>query len=445
MSLIDPPAAAPRLRPVRRVYRWYVVGVLVLAYTFSYVDRTILTLLVKPIRQSLAISDTQVSLLHGLAFAIFYTVLGIPIARLADSSNRVRLIAVGIAVWSCMTSLCGVARSLGQLFVARIGVGVGEATLGPAAYSLLSDYFRGPALTRALSVYTSAIYIGAGLALVIGGAVIALVPGLDLPGVGHLEPWQVVFLFVGTPGLAIALLMLTVREPVRVGVVPGTEGGLPVRDVARHMRRQGAAYTLLIAGFSVFSLLWNGASAWIPTFFIRMFGWTPALVGLRYGLVLLVFGTLGVVAGGVLGSWIEARGRRDANPIVGIIASAVILPVGVLAPLQGNASSALALFTLFVFAGSLPFGAAASAFQQITPNQMRGQVTAVYFFFLNLAGIGAGPTVVALFTDHVFHDDLAVKYSLVVVAVIAAPLAALLLALSLRPFRHSLARSEILS
>jgi MFS family permease len=411
-----------------------VVGVLVIAYTFSYVDRTILTLLVKPIRQSLAITDTQVSLLHGLAFAIFYTVLGIPIARLADSSNRVRVIAVGIAVWSFMTALCGMARSFGQLFLARIGVGVGEAALGPAAYSLLSDYFSGPALTRALSVYTSAIYIGAGLALVIGGAVIAMVPAMDLPGIGHLEPWQVVFLFVGTPGLAIALLMLTVREPVRAGVVAGSEGGLPVREVARFMGRQGSAYTLLIAGFSLFSLLWNGANAWIPTFFMRTFGWTPAVVGLRYGLVLLVFGTLGVIAGGMLGSRLEARGRRDANPIVGIIASALILPLGILAPLQGDAWAALALFTLFVFAGSLPYGAAAAAFQQITPNQMRGQVTAVYFFFLNLAGIGLGPTVVALFTDRVFHDDLAVKYSLAAVAVMAAPLSGLLLWLSLRPF-----------
>jgi MFS family permease len=416
-------------------YGWYVVGVLVIAYTFSYVDRTILTLLVKPIRHSLGISDTQVSLLHGLAFAVFYTVLGIPIARLADSSNRVLVISAGIAVWSFMTALCGVARTFGQLFLARVGVGVGEAALGPAAYSLLSDFFTGPALTRALSVYTSAIYIGAGLALVIGGAIIAIVPAMNIPGVGHLEPWQVVFLFVGSPGLAIAVLMMTVREPPRTGVAAGAAGSLPVREVVHFMGRQRAAYALLIAGFSAFSLLWNGANAWIPTFFIRNFGWTPAVVGLRYGLVLLIFGTLGVIAGGILGGWLESRGWTDANPRVGIIASALIMPFGILAPLQGNPEVALALFTVFVFAGSLPFGAAASAFQQITPNQMRGQVTAVYFFFLNLAGIGLGPTVVALITDHVFHDDIAVKYSLVIVALLAAPLAALLLWLSLRPFR----------
>jgi MFS family permease len=186
-------------------YGWYVVGVLVLAYTFSYVDRTILTLLVKPIRQILAISDMQASLLHGFASALFYTLLGIPIARIADSGNRVRLRSVGIAVWCLMTAVYGLASSFPQLLLARVGVGVGEAALGPAAYSLLSDYFRGPALTRALSVYTSAVYIGAGLALVIGGALGESVPAMDLAVVGHLEPRQVVFLFVGAPGVLISL------------------------------------------------------------------------------------------------------------------------------------------------------------------------------------------------------------------------------------------------
>ena len=159
-------------------YGWYAVAVLILAYTFSYVDRTILTLMVKPIRASLHITDLQISLLHGLAFAIFYTLLGIPIARFADRGNRTRIIMAGIAVWSVMTALCGFARSFGQLFLARIGVGVGEAALSPAAYSMLSDYFRGNALTRALSVYTASIYIGAGLALLIGGALIASVPAM---------------------------------------------------------------------------------------------------------------------------------------------------------------------------------------------------------------------------------------------------------------------------
>jgi MFS family permease len=426
------------------LYSWYVIGVLIVAYTVSYVDRTILTLLVKPIRESLQISDTQISLLHGLAFAVFYTVLGIPIARLADRYDRTKIITVGIAVWSIMTALCGFARNFGQLFLMRVGVGVGEAALSPAAYSILSDYFSGSALTRALSVYTSAIYIGAGLALMIGGAVIATVPALDLPLLGHFEPWQVVFLFVGLPGLAVAVLMLTVREPPRTGLSPAATAGqsLPVRAVARYLRQRTGAYGFLIAGFCASSLLWNGAMAWIPTFFIRTFDWSAGTVGARFGLMLLVFGTSGILFGGVLSGWLRARGHADANLLVGVLSAILVLPTGVIAPLVTNETLCFAAFCAFVFAGSMPYGAAGAAFQDITPNQMRAQVIAIYFFFLNLAGIGLGPTVVALITDEVFGNDLAVRYSLVIVAAIMAPVSAMLLWKGRRSYKECLASVE---
>jgi MFS family permease len=435
-------------------YRLYVVGVLFVAYVFSYVDRTILTLLVKPIRESLRISDTQVSLLHGLAFAIFYTVLGIPIARLADRANRVRIIATGIVVWSAMTALCGLARNFWQLFLARVGVGVGEAALSPAAYSILGDYYRGPALARALSLYTSAIYIGAGLALMIGGALIASVQPMHLPVVGRLEPWQVVFLFVGLPGLLVALLMRTVREPPRTalatrggagrqgGEAPDSSPGLPLPEVLRYLRTHAGAYGLLIVAFSVAALLWNGAMAWIPTFFIRQHGWTPAEVGLRFGPVLLVCGTAGVIFGGLLGGWFAARGYRDANPRVGLVSAALILPAGLLAPTLDGAGASLAAFAVFCFAGSMPYGAAGAALTEITPNQMRAQVIALYFLVQNLAGIGLGPTVVAVLTDRLFGDDLAVGQSLMVVTAVAAPLSLLLVGLSLKPFRRCIAALE---
>lgn len=423
---------------------WYAVSVLILAYTFSYVDRTILTLMVKPIRASLQITDLQISLLHGLAFAVFYTLLGIPIARLADRSNRRNIIVVGIAFWSLMTGLCGIARSFGQLFLARVGVGIGEAALSPSAYSMLSDYFRGNALTRALSVYTAAIYVGAGLALMIGGAVIAAVPAMDLPLVGHMEPWQVVFLCVGFPGVLIALLMLTVREPARTGLLASNSAtqGLPFGEVLGYIWARRGAYGFLIAGLSVHSLVWNGAMAWIPTFFIRHFDWTQSQTGLRFGLVLMSFGTIGIVFGGFLSGWLKAAGRRDANPLVVFISALLVLPAGVMAALSNDASTALTLFAVFVFSGSMPYGAAATAFQDITPNQMRAQVTAIYFFALNLCGIGLGPTVVAAFTDKVFRADAAVGSSIAVVIGIAAPVSALLLWLSLKPYRHTLTQNQ---
>ena len=432
---------------VGRRYSWYVVFVLVLAYTFSYVDRTILTLMVKPIRASLHITDLQLSLLHGLAFAIFYTVLGIPIARLADRGNRTRIIMVGIAVWSVMTGFCGLARSFGQLFLARVGVGVGEAALSPAAYSILSDYFHGNALTRALSVYTGAVYMGSGLALMIGGTVIASVTAVDWPWLGPMEPWQVVFLAVGLPGILVALLMLSVREPPRTGLSPGvTVGNAPsLAAVVDHIIKRKGAYGLLIAGYSVHSLLWNGANAWIPTFFIRHFGFTQSQIGVQFGFLLLVFGSLGVFSGGLVSGWLKSRGRRDANAVVGLISAIFVLPSGVLATLAPDAHLSLALFAVFVFFGSFPYGAAATAFQEITPNQMRAQITAVYFFFLNLCGIGLGSTVVAFFTDKVFRADAAVGNSIAIVIGVAAPISALLLWLALRPYRKALAESGVLS
>ena len=437
------PDSAPPNTPASRA-GWYAVSVLIVAYTFSYVDRTILTLLVKPIRASLQISDLQLSLLHGLAFAIFYTLLGIPIARLADRGNRRNIIAVGVAFWSVMTALCGLARNFGQLFLARVGVGIGEAALSPAAYSMLSDYFRGNALTRALSVYTAAIYVGAGLALMIGGAVIASVPALELPLVGHLEPWQVVFLCVGAPGVFIALLLLTVREPPRSGLLAGASASqaLSFGDVLGYMAARRGAYYFLIFGFAVHSLVWNGAMGWIPTFFIRHFGWTQSQTGLRFGAVLMTFGTIGIVCGGFLSGWLKARGRADANPLVGLISALLVLPAGVLAAQSDNSTTALTMFAVFVFSGSMPYGAAATAFQDISPNQMRAQVTAIYFFALNLCGIGLGPTVVAAFTDKVFRSDAAVGDSLALVIGIAAPISALLLWLSLKPYRRALTENR---
>ena len=203
------------------LYAWFVVLVLTIAYTCSFIDRQILTLLIEPIRRDLHITDTQVSLLGGLAFSILYTTLGIPIARLADQTHRRNLMAAGLAFWSIMTATCGLARSFWGLFAARIGVGVGEAALSPAAFSLLADYFPPQRLARAISVYSMGLYFGAGLALMIGGSVVKAVssaPVHELPIIGEVFPWQMTFFAVGLLGLPALLLMFTIREPVRRGV-----------------------------------------------------------------------------------------------------------------------------------------------------------------------------------------------------------------------------------
>ena len=406
-------------------YGWYVVAVLILAYTFSYIDRTILTLMVGPIRTSLGISDIELSLLHGLAFAVFYTFLGIPIGQLVDRRKRTTIIAIGIIVWSVMTALCGLARTFTQMFLARIGVGVGEAALSPAAYSLLADWFEGKQLVRALSFYQGAIYMGGGLATMAGGALIALVPATTTPLTGPLEPWQVVFILVGLPGILVGLLMLTLREPERRGV-KGTDHQ-SFGQVLAYMRTHGRAYGGLIVGLCFASLMWNGVAAWIPSHFIRQFGWTPVEVGLRYGAVLMVCGTSGILTGGWIAGRLRERGMRDANITICLISSLCALPVGVAAPLMPTATSSLVVFGMYLFAGAMPYGGAAAAFQEITPNRMRGQVSAIYLFWLNLAGIGLGPTLVATLAQTMFGGDLGISHAMAANVAVAAPLGALVI------------------
>ncbi|MFD2580114.1 MFS transporter [Novosphingobium colocasiae] len=266
-----------------------------MAYTFSYLDRQSLTLLVGPIKASLDISDTHLSLLHGFAFAIFYSILGLPIGRLVDSRKRTRIVAIGIVVWSVMTAACGLARNFTHLFLARVGVGAGEAALSPAAYSLISDSFPARRLPLALSIYNCAIYLGAGLATIIGGAIISAMPATTVPVIGHLEPWQAVFIVIGLPGVLVAALVLTLREPRRTRVKAGAVNGFA--DTRRYFFAHLRTYGLLMLAASMLTLVWNAPLAWYPTYLMRVFGWTTAEVGSRFGTVILISGVCGVLSG----------------------------------------------------------------------------------------------------------------------------------------------------
>lgn len=419
----------------RRYAIWF-VAVLILAYTFSYIDRTILTLMVKPIRASLGISDVQLSLLHGLAFALFYTFMGIPIGRLVDRHRRTYIVAAGIALWSVATALCGFATTFGLMFAARVMVGIGESTLSPAAYSMLADKFAGKKLVRALAFYQSAIYLGPAIATLFGGVLLGKLEPHD-GAFGHFEPWQQVFLLVGLPGLLIALLVLTLREPARTGAGAGV--AMPsFRAVLSHMRGQFGAYGLLILGLCLQSIMWNGATFWIPEHLKRTYGWTSSEVAWSYGPTIAICGVAGGLTGGWIAGWLRDQGRSDSNVLIGIFAAAAACPLAFAAPLMPNGQTSLALLGMFLFVGAMPYGGAAAAFQEITPNRMRGQVSAVYLFWLNLAGIGLGATLIALATEHLYGGDAGLSAALSTVAGTAALASALVLAVCRKPYRAAM-------
>lgn len=421
---------------------WYAVGIMTIAYTFSYIDRQIIALMVGPIRADLNISDSEFSLLVGLAFALFYTVLGIPIGRLADAGNRRNIIAIGIAFWSIATAACALARNFTQLFVARVAVGVGEAALSPAAYSMLADMFSPKRLGRAIGIYSSGVFIGIGLSFIIGSYLYAGLEardGLNLPFVGQLKPWQATFALVGLPGLLVALLMLTVREPARRTAITTS---MPMREVLDYAWQQRRVYLLHFFGFAMVTLLFNGIMAWAAEYFIRIHEMARADIGPKLGILAAVFGGTGIICGGLYSDRLAARGHADAPIRAGLTGVVLLLPFAVAAPLASSADVSLALFAPLLFFVSFPFGPAATGLQLMTPPRMRAQMSAVYLFVVNITGIAFGGTAVALITDFVFHDDYMLHYSIAIVAAIGGALAIILLFFAQKPYRQSIAQLE---
>ncbi len=422
---------------------WFALGVLLLAYINSFVDRNVMAVLIGPIRDDLNISDFQYSLLHGFAFSMFYITLGIPIARLADRSNRKWIITVGLFFWSIMTCLCGAARTVMTLFMARIGVGVGEASLSPAALSMLSDLFPPSKLARAFAIYTLGVTLGGGLSYILGAQVyefFAARGGATLPWLGEVRPWQMTFIVIGAPGLLIVLLMLLVKEPTRrVERDVVTTNDTSLREVGRHLMRHRRVYIGVIGTKSLLSIVMYGMMAWYPEYLIRIHGMERGSAGSQFGLVFIVAGSLGALASGWSVEPMIRRGWRDAPVrVMGLIACLVAIPA-VMGPLAATPVLAVALACLIMFLLNGYYGPGLTALQMVTPNHMRAQVTALSLFFANLFGLAFGPSVVALMTDFLFRDDHSLHYSLAVVPVIMCPLAALLAFQALGPYRRLVA------
>jgi MFS family permease len=418
----------------------YALGVLTLVYVFSFLDRQVLNLLVEPVSHDLQISDTQMSLLIGFSFALFYTLFGLPLGRLADSRSRRGLIAAGFALWSAFTAGCGFAANFAQLMIMRMGVGVGEASLSPAAFSLITDYFPPHRRGRAQGIYNMGIFAGTGVALVLGGFAIGWLsqrPTWDVPLLGIVRWWQLLFIAIGAVGLLLVPLMFTISEPARRGATTET---FPLGEVARHYNRNRATYVCHNLGIALLTFSAYGSSAWTPTFFIRQHGWSNAQAGIVLGLLTAVFGSLGVFSGGWLADRMTLRGHTDACMRVGFIAAVLWFPTGIGYLVAPSALTAAILYAPTVFFVSAIYSIGPAGLMQITPPRMRGQAAAIYLFAVNLIGLGIGPTAVALFTDYLFRDPGKVGYSILFVTVIAHTLAGILLWRGRRPFMQSRAR-----
>jgi MFS family permease len=425
-------------------YAWYVVGVLTLANVFGFLDRQVLSLLVPAIERDLQISDTQMSYLIGLSFSLFYTVLGLPIAWWADRANRRNIMASGVALWSLMTMLSGIASTYPRLLLARIGVGVGEATLNAPSVSLIADYFPRERVSLALSVWSLGTFLGSGLAYFIGGWVVGAVTavgGARLPIVGVLRPWQLVFVIVGAPGLVVASLMLSVRDPRRRVATTRSRDAHAI-TLFPYVRNNLRTFVTLGVGFAMSAAVNFGIAAWLATFLVRTYGWTPARAGIVQGVLTMTVGVAGTIAGGRTADLLVRRGHADAPLRVGIIGAAGMLVAASLYPLMPTAALAVGWLVVVNFFAAFPWGPASAAAAAIVPSSIRTQGAALYFFVLSLLSGTLGPTAVAVLTDRLFHDPLALRYSLVIVNLVGMSLTIGLLLAGMPAFRRTTSALE---
>lgn len=427
-----------------RAYPWYALGVLILAYIFAFLDRQILNLLVEPIKRDLHLNDTQVSLLQGLAFALFLSIGGLPLGRLIDTRRRVTVLAVGIAVWSVMTAGCGLARTYVQLLLCRVGVGVGEAAMTPSAYSLIGDLFKPRQLGLAVGLYSMGAYFGSGLALIAGASVIAAIPvgEIILPLLGPVQGWQTIFLVVGLPGLLVALLVATLREPRRGG--PGASPPSWAETLAYFRANATALIPVnLCVAFSAMAMY--GLAAWIPSFFIRAFGWTASEVGHGFGLIVMTCGAAGTLSAGLLGDRLKARGLKRGRMWVMLGAATAAIPFAIAAPLSPSPALALTLIAPLIFCLTLAIGSGPATLQEVTPNRMRGMQHALAVLTVNLVGLGLGPTLIALITDYGLQDERKVGLALAIGAPLMLAVSVLIGLVALKPYAASQARIGDLS
>lgn len=427
-------------------YGWYVVFVLCICGIVAFIDRQIINLLVEDIKLDLNVDDTQISLLQGFAFAVFYAIVAIPLGRIADSRNRRWLITAGILAWTAAAFCCGLAQNYSQLFVARMFVGVGEAVLTPAGFSLLADLFRPHRLARPVSVFTASSFFGSGIALMVGGLIVnqlSAAGGITLPLIGQMEVWQGAFIIGALPGIPVALwFFLSVQEPPRRAIETAQADAVAYRQgffqAIRYCAANGRLFLAVFVGLSLIAAAQFALGAWIPAFFMRVHSWSAGDIGYVQGLLFLICGTLGVIVGGWLTDMLHRRGYHDANLRTSAFAALLAIPFLFCVPLVNSPTMAAMLLAPGMLLSTMPFGAGAAVIPTVSPPMFRAQLVALYLLVANIIGQAGGPWVVALMTDSVFNDDQAVGTSLMIVVPTLLASGALIAVLGWRPLAAKL-------
>jgi len=429
-------AAGPASCGVRPIY---VVTLFFICFAFSYLDRQVVSILVQPIKQSLALTDTQIGLLQGLSFTMCYATAGVFVARLVDRANRVKLIAACVAIWAISTMACGFASNFPELLVARAGTAIAEAALSPAALSIFSDIFTPRRVARASSVFMLGPYVGGGVALFGGGMLLSAAHGSGSTWLAAhgLEPWQAVFVLAGLPGLALAaLLAFTVREPVRLETLAHAKQARDVmpslRDVVTELFVRNRFCLPYFAAYVALITLFYSHAAWFPTLLMRHFHLAPKTVGQLAAPAYMIGGTLGVACAGMLASGVtdESALRRVLGFSAGAVAT--LVPGAIAMPLVSDSTVAVVLYGACAFTASIAMGLAPVPLQIAVPNRMRGRSLALLVFMTNSISGGVGPLAVGALNEHLGHGGDSLGVALALTGGLSALIGAALYAVAMR-------------
>jgi MFS family permease len=435
-------AVPPYPRPI---YAWFLVAILVVAFLFSYIDRQVLAILVGPMKADLHATDSEIGWLYGV-FALFYAVGGIPIAMLADRYARLRLVAAGVLLWSVLTIGSGLARNLLQLVLARIGVGVGEAVLTPAANSLIPDSFPRERVPFAVSVFMAGSTLGSGLAFLAGGTVLGLVQDAGttyVPLLGNMSAWQKVYLACGLPGLVLAPCLLLLREPIRRQFSVSKRAGATLAELLSWYRRNLTTVILHHTGFLCLALMGFGFVFWSISFFTRVYGMQASTASQIFGAIQLVFGSLGSICAPLLATRLARGGRKDGNIVAAIIGGACAMAAIMLIQTMPSAFWAFVCYVPALFFISSPFGLAYGSLPVIAPASMRAVVVSVFMLVVSV-GMLLGPPIAGFFNERVFPNGDGVRWSILTVTPIFGCLGLTLLWFCRRHYAASLQAAESL-